>query len=125
MTVATDESPHSQKSCFLDGPLVIEEGLGSPTRQSKTQQKENSQSTEDTGDKLVCGKCSAQFSLHDIQLFVQHKEEECIGSLTASLVNRIQEASTAAARSSYRIPTPQQGELYIKFCIQNSPVASK
>ncbi|XP_067941848.1 zinc finger protein 296-like isoform X2 [Watersipora subatra] len=57
---------------------------------------------EEVSDKLVCGKCAQEFCLSNLQLFLQHKEEECLSSLTASVIHGIQEASAAASRSASR-----------------------
>lgn len=54
----------------------------------------------DGDDKLVCGRCSAEFSLNDLQKFVQHKEEECISNIPLSLVRQIQQASAIRVRDN-------------------------
>lgn len=63
-------------------------------------------------DKLVCGKCSAEFCLTNLQEYVKHKKDECINSLTPSLVQRIQDASAAAARAAYSSFPRTQGKLF-------------
>lgn len=56
------------------------------------------ESLKDCEDKLVCGRCSAEFSLSDLDHFVQHKEVECISSIPLSLVRHIQQASAISAQ---------------------------
>lgn len=56
--------------------------------------------TEPADDKIVCGKCAASFSLRNVQLFLEHKAEECPGSLTESLVDKVQEATKASEGAS-------------------------
>ena len=59
-------------------------------------------------DKLVCGRCEAEFSISQIQRFIQHKQTECLNNLTESALaelsqlGRTTEASaTNAAAAGY------------------------
>lgn len=80
----------------------------------------------DKEDKLVCGRCEAQFPIGQIQLFIQHKQEQCLNNLTEPALSELRQLSRAAEASpsdtyqQYRHdrtnrPSESQGELIIRL----------
>lgn len=87
---------------IADGGFPV--GIGGERLAGPSIKVENEQEDVDSEDKIVCGKCSMTFTLNDVQRFLKHKEEQCEGSLTASLVHKIQQAAQAANKNCYSLP---------------------
>lgn len=96
-----------------DTSAIDKSGCSSPLGPERSPQcpgGDGRKGTEEDYDKLVCGKCRAEFSLTDVSLFVQHKEEECAGVLDASVVRSIEEASAVSSGPTSRRYTRSPGE---------------
>ena len=75
-------------------PMIVENGPSCPLSEVKTE--DGTAYKDGHSDKLVCGRCSAEFLLKELHLFFHHKENECVDNLTSSLVRDIQTASAVS-----------------------------
>ena len=86
--------PLTLTSADFTEPMIVENGPSCPLSEVKTE--DGPAYKDGHSDKLVCGRCSAEFLLKELHLFFHHKENECVDNLTSSLVRDIQTASAVS-----------------------------
>lgn len=69
-----------------------------------TQDEQTNHTSTSDEDKVVCGRCGMEFTISNVELFIQHKQQQCINNLQTTTINQLEQLQRIPREELQRTP---------------------